>query len=90
MAFLKRFLKKPRDESHFDIEDFMYSRLLPPEILEFVFNELNLSDIKSCSQTCLRWYYIIINMFKNKCKYKRLISLAVYLVRILCHCVQLR
>ena len=41
---------------------------LPPEILQFIFTYLNLTDIGHCSQTCRKWKYLISEFFKNKGK----------------------
>ena len=39
---------------------------LPPEILEIIFLKLNLNDIVSCSNTCIRWRTLIVSMCKDK------------------------
>ena len=39
---------------------------LPPEILEIIFLKLNLNDIVSCSNTCIRWRTFIVSMCKDK------------------------
>ena len=49
-------------EEHVDAEEYMTTICLPPEILERVFRELKLDDMKNCSQTCLRWKFIIDTM----------------------------
>ena len=58
--------KQEQNDYIFDNEDFMTTKILPPEILEFIFLELNLNDVRRCSQTCLRWKHIINSMFKDK------------------------
>ena len=50
--------------SQSSIEDF------PPEILQLLFVQLNLKDLGNCSKTCVRWNLLIVDLFKNKGKYK--------------------
>lgn len=38
----------------------------PPEILDIVFQYLNLRDLGNCSKTCVRWNQIIAELFKDK------------------------
>ena len=38
----------------------------PPEILDIVFQHLNLRDLGNCSKTCVRWNQIIAELFKDK------------------------
>ena len=38
----------------------------PPEILDIVFQHLNLRDLGNCSKTCVRWNQIIADLFKDK------------------------
>ena len=61
MSFLSWFkcLQRQDGEDFIDVEDFMITKIIPPEIMEFIFAELNLKDIRSCSRTCYRWKYII-------------------------------
>ena len=39
---------------------------LPPEILEMIFQELNLRDIGNCSMTCEKWEALIAAFYKDK------------------------
>ena len=39
---------------------------LPPEILQIIFMELNLTDLGNCLKTCVRWKQIIDSSFKDK------------------------
>ena len=61
-------LQRQDPEDFFDVEDFMITRIIPVEIMEFVFVELSIKDIRSCLRTCIRWNHIIHAMFKNKSK----------------------
>ena len=36
---------------------------LPTEILVIIFDKLNMINIESCSETCVRWKYICIRYF---------------------------
>ena len=40
--------------------------LLPNEVLELIFIELNLKDLGNCSYTCQRWEKIIEGQFTDK------------------------
>jgi len=61
-------LQRQDPEDFFDVEDFMITRIIPVEIMEYVFVELSIKDIRSCLRTCIRWNHIIHAMFKNKTK----------------------
>jgi len=61
-------LQRQEREDFLDVEDFMMTRIIPVEIMEFIFAELNLKDIRSCSRTCIRWKEIINAMFRNRTK----------------------
>ena len=61
-------LQRQDQEDFFDVEDFMITRIIPVEIMEYIFVELSLKDIRSCSRTCIRWKNIILAMFRNKSK----------------------
>ena len=39
---------------------------LPPEILQIIFMELNVTDLGNCIKTCIRWKQIIDSSFKDK------------------------
>lgn len=71
MSFLSWFkcLQRQDGEDFIDVEDFMITKIIPPEIMEFIFAELNLKDIRSCSRTCYRWKYIISAMFRDKSEF---------------------
>ena len=62
-------LQRQEREDFLDVEDFMMTRIIPVEIMEFIFAELNLKDIRSCSRTCIRWKEIINAMFRNRSEY---------------------
>ena len=40
--------------------------MLPIEIMEVIFKQLNLKDIESCIKTCERWKQMIKEIFKYK------------------------
>ena len=71
MPFLSWFkcLQRQDREDFIDVEDFMITKIIPPEIMEFIFAELNLKDIRICSRTCYRWQHIISAMFKDKSEF---------------------
>ena len=39
--------------------------ILPNEIFEIIFKELNLKDLANCVRTCIRWNQIISHKFKG-------------------------
>ena len=39
---------------------------LPIELIEFIFNQLNLNDIGNCVRASKRWKSLISEVYKNK------------------------